>query len=83
MGLGLYLAHVIATAHSGSLLVTPTEDETCVTFAYPRPDSDAASKPVARGFILLSVYAGYLHNCSLPLQLLSSPLQPSNPRHRV
>jgi hypothetical protein len=80
MGLGLYLAHVIATAYSGSLLVTPTEDETCVTFAYPRPDSDAASKSVARGFILLSLYAGYLHNC---LQLLSSPLQPSNPRHRV
>lgn len=35
LGLGLYIASEIATAHGGSLRVTSTEEETCFTFRMP------------------------------------------------
>jgi signal transduction histidine kinase len=35
LGLGLYIAHEIATAHGGTLGVTSTEEETCFTFRMP------------------------------------------------
>ena len=35
LGLGLYIAHEIATAHGGTLGVTSTEEETCFTFRIP------------------------------------------------
>jgi signal transduction histidine kinase len=35
LGLGLYIAHEIAVAHSGTLDVSSTEQETCFTFRMP------------------------------------------------
>jgi sigma-B regulation protein RsbU (phosphoserine phosphatase) len=35
LGLGLYIAHEIAAAHSGTLDVASTEEETCFTFRMP------------------------------------------------
>ena len=35
LGLGLYIAHEIATAHGGTIEVTSTKDETCFTFRMP------------------------------------------------
>ena len=35
LGLGLYIAHEIATAHGGALTVQSTDDETCFTFRMP------------------------------------------------
>jgi signal transduction histidine kinase len=37
LGLGLYIAHEIATAHGGTLGVTSTEAETRFTFRMPLP----------------------------------------------
>jgi sigma-B regulation protein RsbU (phosphoserine phosphatase) len=34
-GLGLYIAHEIATAHAGMLTVQSTDEETCFTFWMP------------------------------------------------
>jgi signal transduction histidine kinase len=35
LGLGLYIAHEIATAHGGTLDVKSTQEETCFTFSMP------------------------------------------------
>jgi signal transduction histidine kinase len=35
LGLGLFIAHEIATAHGGTLVVTSTPEETCFTFRMP------------------------------------------------
>jgi signal transduction histidine kinase len=35
LGLGLYIAHEIATAHGGTLVATSTAEETCFTFRMP------------------------------------------------
>lgn len=35
LGLGLYIAHEIATAHGGTLNVTSTKEETCFTLRMP------------------------------------------------
>jgi len=38
LGLGLYIAHEIATAHGGTLEVSSTREETCFTFRMPNAD---------------------------------------------
>jgi sigma-B regulation protein RsbU (phosphoserine phosphatase) len=35
LGLGLYIAHEIATAHGGTLDVKSTQEQTCFTFSMP------------------------------------------------
>jgi phosphoserine phosphatase RsbU/P len=49
LGLGLYIAHAIATAHGGSLTVESTEDETRFTFRMPIGSDDVGDQANADG----------------------------------
>jgi signal transduction histidine kinase len=56
LGLGLYIAHEIATAHGGTLSVASTQEETRFTFLMP--DASSKSVPDQRGEASHSAKAG-------------------------
>jgi signal transduction histidine kinase len=61
LGLGLYIAHAIATAHGGSLTVQSDEDETRFTFRMPLECETASLRSPAAHSRLIPIHPGTEH----------------------